>query len=72
MTGSSFVTSAELLEAYGFKQPRTLINWTKRKVNPLPKPVMGGCGAGSYYRWLRSSIEEWEMKEYGEKIVSAR
>ncbi|PIE01139.1 MAG: hypothetical protein CSA79_01075 [Thiothrix nivea] len=59
------VDSKKLMETYGITSPQTLIRWTKRSENPLPKPIAGGSGCGNTYKWRRSQLEQWEIAQYG-------
>ncbi len=57
------LSSGLLMERFGVKTVRTLINWTRREKNPLPKPIRGGAGRGFQYQWRVVDIERWESRE---------
>ena len=62
------ISSETLLKAYDRDSVQTLMRWTKREDNPLPAPINGGRGKGNKYKWFRSDLAAWELKEYGREI----
>lgn len=67
--GDRLVSSLDLFKAYGITSYQTLRLWTKAKENPMPAPVSGGKGKGNHYKWLRSSLAEWEKKKFGSELA---
>lgn len=63
-----FYTTSDLLKRYGRKSARTLNNWRKAEVNPLPDPVFSGgshCEAG----YLADHIHAWEKTKFGKTFA---
>ena len=57
----------ELLARYGRTSARTLLTWRRRKVNPFPDPVGGGCRVQAEYR--ADEVKKWERVMFGRETA---